>query len=241
MTEKEFSNIHQEVWSLLPWYINQTLSPDEDHRVEQHLSSCLVCRTELNQQKLVQQAVIASASEDNLAERSLNNLHQRIQQDSKHSKQGHQQVSQQPLASLSNWINGVWRTLRESHLGIQTALVAQTAVIMVAVMVAVGEKPALSDTNEYRTLTSEAAPLAAAGVTFKVIFAERLTLVELQSLLESEGLSISSGPSPAGAYELSMPASASTFSKEDDQGVDQLLATLKNHPAIRFVTINRPQ
>lgn len=47
------SGLHEETQQLLPWYINQTLSPEQDSLVEQHLQQCLICRRDwLDLQKL---------------------------------------------------------------------------------------------------------------------------------------------------------------------------------------------
>lgn len=35
---------HEEVWDLLPWYVNGTLDEGEIHRVEGHLEGCGICR-----------------------------------------------------------------------------------------------------------------------------------------------------------------------------------------------------
>jgi len=42
---------HQQVWDLLPWYINNTLDPVEQASVRYHVKSCITCRIELNQQQ----------------------------------------------------------------------------------------------------------------------------------------------------------------------------------------------
>ena len=217
MTKKEFSNIHEQVWNLLPWYINQTLSPDDDDMVEAHLSSCLVCRNELSQQRTLKSVVVSDQSSDTALKRSLSTLHQRIQNE-----------SYQPEPHWLSWLKESWRTVRETHFGIQTALLAQTAVIMVAIGFVLVDRP--DQASEFQTLTSAPTPAKAAEMAFKVIFAEDLTIVGLQRLLEENDVTIKSGPSPAGAYELAINHAMTP------EAVKNLLARLENHPEIRFVT-----
>ena len=38
---------HQEVWELLPWYVNRTLDAQELAQVEQHLARCPACQEEV--------------------------------------------------------------------------------------------------------------------------------------------------------------------------------------------------
>lgn len=223
MTEKEFSELHQQVWNLLPWYINQTLSPEEDGMVENHLSTCLVCRNELAQQYQVKAAVLTEQAEDNAVQRTLSTLHQRIRAESAPAQN-----------NWSGWLKRTVRIFRNSHFGIQTALLAQAAVIVVTVFIAVGEPPSLQ--QEYTTLTSEAAKQNIADESSQivnVIFAEDLTIIGLQKILEDFQLTINSGPSPAGAYKLARINS----NQGDLRETEALLKQLQDHPGIRFVAL----
>ena len=44
---------HWELQSLLPWYVNGTLSPAEQANVETHLAGCAECQAELNFERLL--------------------------------------------------------------------------------------------------------------------------------------------------------------------------------------------
>jgi hypothetical protein len=44
-------DVHQQVQSLLPWYVNDTLSEDEAAAVEAHLAECAECRRDLVSEK----------------------------------------------------------------------------------------------------------------------------------------------------------------------------------------------
>jgi anti-sigma factor RsiW len=49
--------IHDEVQELLPWYITDTLAPDERRRVEDHVSACDLCRADLVRERLMSKGI----------------------------------------------------------------------------------------------------------------------------------------------------------------------------------------
>src|SRR5215831_1323709 len=46
-TDNSHSSEHAEVWEMLPWYVNGTLSDHERASVEAHLVTCAACQAEL--------------------------------------------------------------------------------------------------------------------------------------------------------------------------------------------------
>ena len=64
---------HQEVWDLLPWYINHSLDPAEQDFVRKHVKTCVACRVEINQQqqllgKIQQQDLLQQVSQISFAQ-----------------------------------------------------------------------------------------------------------------------------------------------------------------------------
>ena len=55
-------NGHQEVWELLPWHANGTLTAEEAERVEVHLERCALCRRELEVCRAMASAVDAAGA-----------------------------------------------------------------------------------------------------------------------------------------------------------------------------------
>lgn len=54
---------HREILELLPWYLNKTLEPEEQGRVESHLQMCSLCQRELQELTGLQKAVAVEMPE----------------------------------------------------------------------------------------------------------------------------------------------------------------------------------
>lgn len=52
---------HDEIWRLLPWYVNGTLEPPEAARVRTHVRACRCCREEVAVQRALRESVRAAA------------------------------------------------------------------------------------------------------------------------------------------------------------------------------------
>ena len=69
---------HRAVWSLLPWFINRTLSAAEQVRVESHIKTCITCRIELKQQRQVYDNIQQAELMQQMSNASFNQLKKRI-------------------------------------------------------------------------------------------------------------------------------------------------------------------
>lgn len=58
MAERPDCNDHESVDGLLPWFVNDTLSPAEHLRVRRHLDGCEECRTNVELLSVVQSTVL---------------------------------------------------------------------------------------------------------------------------------------------------------------------------------------
>jgi hypothetical protein len=65
---------HQQVQLLLPWYINQSLQPQERLIVEEHIRHCLLCRRELVGLSKLANAITQTSDLDAAAETSFTGL-----------------------------------------------------------------------------------------------------------------------------------------------------------------------
>lgn len=72
---------HESVQLLLPWYLNETLDELESARVKRHLSGCLVCRSDLNQQRVLLQKMHYEDTNDLMIKNDFDQLRNRIQSD----------------------------------------------------------------------------------------------------------------------------------------------------------------
>ena len=70
---------HQDVWEMLPWFVNGRLSERDSQRAEAHLRQCGACRDECAAQRRIYQAMGADAGVEQLPMAGLNRLLQRIE------------------------------------------------------------------------------------------------------------------------------------------------------------------
>lgn len=67
---------HSEVVKLLPWYVNSTLADQERNHVKDHVDRCEVCRAEVQQLTVLQEAVTERSEQESFA--SSNDLFERM-------------------------------------------------------------------------------------------------------------------------------------------------------------------
>lgn len=167
---------HEEVQTLLPWYVNGSLSAEESHLVEEHLAHCEACRAEL-------------ASERKLA-RSIADL----PHDTEH---GWAAMSRRlakrpaplpgPIALFSRQIPVGW--------AVGGSLAAAASVALAFTFV-----PSPEPRGEtYQALGS---PSTATEGNIVVLFSPETTARQQQVILSSSKARIVDGPNPAGALVL---------------------------------------
>lgn len=69
---------HQQIQLLLPWYMNQSLQPEERHQVESHIQHCLLCRGELVNLRKLAEAVTELSDLEVAAETSFASLRSKL-------------------------------------------------------------------------------------------------------------------------------------------------------------------
>jgi hypothetical protein len=101
-------DIHREIVELLPWYLNETLTPKERAQVGNHLRDCAACRLELEELQGLQKIATAEALEfsESLLERTLRQI----------------RTSQQPVERIrSGWL-AEWAALRRPRLAFSISM-----------------------------------------------------------------------------------------------------------------------
>jgi hypothetical protein len=206
MRQQEPEMNHTAAWELLPWYVNDTLDQDERRAVHAHLQQCAECRHEEESCREMAAAV----------------------------RSGHAAPSPHPaqLARLLERLDeprpeGPLRAILAAPRGVRFALAAQAAVLVT--LLAVVFWPAAP--APYRTLESPAASAAvtAGGQQVRLVFAAEATESEIRHLLLEIGAEITSGPSPLGAYTVTLPAAGPA-----SEPLPVVLAHLRGHPRVRF-------
>lgn len=208
-------NEHQYVWKLLPWLVNNTLTPSERRRAQAHVNACMLCQQEIADQQLI----LRKMQENDLLPHSstlgIDALLKKIDLQEQH---GAMTVGSRSARFPE------WTTLSRRPL--------LAAASLVAVLVGVG-LVSLSLTNSdetaaYRTLTNAAHLPATGGPYIAIIFNGHPPEAERLSMLGDIGARIVSGPSSAGLYTIEIESRAA------NKDLPDILQQLRQDPRIRF-------
>jgi len=176
---------HAEVEQLLPWYATGELDADERLRVERHLESCALCRTELTRERRLEAEV---ADLPLGVERGWAEMRRRIA------------APATPVAArrlVPPEIGQVWRTM--GRVGRSGWLVAaQVALLLITGAALVTYRPDAA----YHALGN--APVARPGNVI-VLFRPDVSERTLRHTLNASGARVVDGPTAADAYVLAVP------------------------------------
>jgi hypothetical protein len=186
----ESAGNHRAAWDAIAWVVNGRATPAQARLVNEHAQHCADCRSELQRQRALHDAVAAAAPPALDVEAGLGRLFERIDAADGDSA-GAGQTVPRPAAStraigatrLTHWL--------------------LAAVIIEAVGLSALGLSLLARTNapdDYRVLTN--ASTAAGGATIRIVPAPSMRLDDLQQQLQALNLQIVSGPNAAGAYGL---------------------------------------
>jgi anti-sigma-K factor RskA len=179
---------HQHTLEALPWYLTGTLDAQEQAQVEQHLAACAQCRSELQWQQVLREAVAAEedpASADAGLERLRRALHA---------------PGAAPAAAGARgaaWPGAAWLRLPGWA---AYALCAQLCAVVALGWALWRSEPAPAP---YHALSAAAAP--AAGGNLIVVFDPQLPLHSLQQTLLASGARVVDGPLASGGFVLQAP------------------------------------
>lgn len=207
---------HDDVWHVLPFYVNGTLRGPTRANVDQHLASCTECRKELVTQTQVRDTILREDVRQESAQTSFEQLWDRIREDEAvseaHGPNARGTMPKRPGARASNAMKWLVAAIIVEGIG----LVALSAMAW---------NQGLSTAPDYRTLSTQSAPSPRDG-QIRAVFSPDLKLAELQGLLSSSKLSVVAGPTEAGVYTLTLDDANAT--------VDNALAHLRGNPSVRF-------
>lgn len=236
MTRKQTdSRSHREITDLLPWYVNETLSPAEREEVAAHLAGCPDCVAETGLLQSVSSAV--EDSNERLPSPSDGQLDALLSRIEEAEAAG-------PLRKLVVRLNLWWGPLPASAkwtLAAQAvaviALVCASALLLrranLSGEMALRERqraetlqeqarasvPESGPTREgrepgYEALSGPRAETAGPFVTITVDFREGATVKEVRELLTAVGANIVSGPSSVGSYDIRIPVPPDSDGRE---------------------------
>jgi Putative zinc-finger len=211
-SESERRQLHREVWELLPWLINGSLTTAQLRRVEQHLDECGECRTERDAQRLLRQQIQSEESVVHTPHASLRKLMARIDHGETASMPAEKSS---PASRRTRWL--------------AAAVVVQTVGLIALTGVMSWKLGEIRGAPRYQTLSAQA-PAGTHGATARVVFSDSLPLDDFASLLRSYDAQIVAGPSEAGVYTLVFP----TLEARD---LGAVLARLRSNPSVRFAEV----
>ena len=201
-------DLHQEIQSLLPWYINKTLSPEENLRIDQHLKQCLICRHDWLACQKLSETLIGSDALKMASDASFEQLRH--------------QLASKPIASIV--------PIRAKKR--QIPLPALAGFGLAASILLVVFTPKLSDlTNPaeqalYSTLSARPTePFE--GKLLRIVFKQNLTSQSIDNLLKTIHAQKIDHPNSLGAFTVRLDNSS-------DISFDQTLALLRSHEGVLF-------
>ena len=211
---------HQEISTLIPWYVNCSIAEHERQRVDAHLSLCAGCRDDLALERSVYQGMRVETAVEYMPAASLKRLQARLD--------GIDTAASVDLpAGLPAAKTG--RAAVPWH----SVMAASVAIMAVALSLWAADRwlqaRARTTRPDYYTVTT--ATPRAPGEVIRAVFSPKITLVELQTLLDEAQLRIISGPTEAGVYSLAA---------NSRRPVNSSLALLRGHAKVRFAESSQP-
>lgn len=205
--------VHARVWHMLPWWVNGTLTAQDNERVERHVNQCAACAAEAQLQRSLQ-ASMRSDPVMMAPQSGWQKMVERLDDDAAtHEGKG-----------PSIW----WR----GAVAVQTLLIVGLTTILWqsysdrSANQAGANQAMLQPRYETLTAANSVTPSSDARGTVRVVFRKDVLLAEVNALLHSRSAQIVSGPSEAGVYTL-----ASRVSSDADA---QLLEHLRRDERVIF-------
>lgn len=207
MTAHE-SMTHEMAAELLPWFVNESLDPEERDAVAEHASSCVMCRRELDELQVLHKSVAAIGAAADLPEPDMRRINARID-------------AQLRSEQRENALAAAWRKFSSNRLRLAFAVQTAALIVIVGVLLLPREPDPV-----FATLTATE-PLPT-GHFVRVVFDPTVADDEVSGLLSATGLTVFSGPTDRGVLTLQFADTVST----DERTV--ITATLQGDGRILF-------
>jgi Putative zinc-finger len=211
MSNQTLSSEHQEIFDLMPWYVNGTLADRERHRVDAHVRTCRSCRGELQREQRIHEAMAAEPGLEYIPAASFKRLQASLE------------------GSLSPGSSSAADGIAAARTRVRHRLIHRSFRIAASVaalgLIAAGWMHWRSgeSTDAYHTVTASTPRPADEAV--RAVFAPNITLAELQAILDEAQLRIVGGPTEAGVYSLAATS---------HRPLNSSLALLRRHSSVRF-------
>jgi hypothetical protein len=200
------SDVHNECWELLPWLANERLSPRETARVEVHLRECAACREEFAVQQQLRQAIRGHDAVVLAPQTSLQKLMQRIDQGA---------ATDEALDAARSVAEPAPKSRSWSPRPGWLAIAAGVQGIAIAALLSALWWQSHEALNAPRFITQSSTRPVTHGAVIRVVFADKVTLDDVNSMLRAIDAQIVAGPSEAGVYTLGLTVRPGAASASD--------------------------
>lgn len=225
MTEPQLLDLtHREIEELLPWYANGTLTLAETATVAQHLDHCPSCRMALEQCSVF--ATHGHSPAEDPWQPPVGHFDRLMTEIDRLSPSPAAAQPTQARASLrQRVIDWFWATPSPVRwtLAFESLAVAALAAVVWLPMAPTTE-------THYETLSRGEDHPAMTVIQVRVVFADRLTIGDLQTLLDDIDGQLVAGPSALGVYTVALAPGDSTPAT----ALSHALAVLRAHPQVRL-------
>ena len=229
---------HDEIWLLIPWYANGSLSGSEHDRVKAHVQVCLMCRRELSYQLMLAKQLEHTPRMEISSKPSFERLMSRINEEDslrteprkapvvkpRTKRRKERQGNTQGLARLKGFL--IFFTPPKHW-----AAAFATALLAIAIALQFGGI-ATHDIKGYHTVANPHELDRFSTQDLRVVFADQVTEQEISALIGSiQGRKLD-GPNRVGAITIRIPGSMTT---------DQALSQLRDNKLVIFAEPALPQ
>jgi hypothetical protein len=211
---------HDRVQAMLPWYANHTLEERDRAGVEAHLAHCSACRAEAGLHAAIAERICAARDIHPAPAGGFQALMERIE--------AHE------ASPARRWLR--WFRERLQDKGLERALMAQAATILLLVVVLGWLVTRPEPPAEYRTLGTPAGMPSIAGPQLRLELHGTMTAAELKELLLKVDGQIVHGPTPQGVYIVELTGETTGIGRSPAE----IAAWLRTQPGVEAVTAPAP-
>jgi anti-sigma factor RsiW len=213
------------VATLLPWYLNGTLTPAETGEVERHLATCASCRAEVEAWRRLRPAVDAAVASRPAPPADLfARVRARIGSEAP--------AAARPTAATPWWERAAAAVFELLPPRLAPAMALAVIVVQLGALAAVGTVAYRAQQALVVTQSGPEGrrPPAPGAVHLRVAFQESAPEGEIRALLQRLEAAIVDGPSSAGFYIVETPATAGGRPAADALGASPLVRFVERVP-----------
>lgn len=206
---------HQEVFLLLPWYVNSSLRQSELKSVESHLKVCLICKREVTALQRLALSVQTTDTLNSAAQASFSRLQHRLHQNEPEAARIKTPITNRRKIS---------RRFSFNFFKLPQPVMAMMAVLVMMIVIPGYYFSTSMQNNSYRTLANSESTILS-NRDIHVIFDKGVDSEQIKKALIDVNAEIVDGPSPEGLYLIRLA--------EPDDRIDTL-TSLRNNAIIDF-------